>query len=121
MWVRRNEPAAFARTTRLMSSKDYLVFRLTGRHVMDVGSAAATLMFERRPPPMGAGSRRVRADWRPGAMAPIHAALDIVGTVNEAAAEALGLRPGIPVIAGTPGFGGRTDRLAGCSAPRTAA
>ena len=100
MWVRRNEPAAFARTTRLMSSKDYLVFRLTGRHVMDVGSAAATLMFD-------AARRRWAPDLvalgglAPGAMAPIHAALDIVGTVNEAAAEALGLRPGIPVIAGT--------------------
>ncbi|OSP53578.1 xylulokinase [Pseudoruegeria sp. SK021] len=46
VWVAGNEPDAIARTASLLSSKDYLIYLLTGRRQMDLTSAVATLMYD---------------------------------------------------------------------------
>ncbi len=99
MWLQRHEAAGFRRTRSLLSSKDYLILRMTGQRVMDTGSAAATLMYDCR-----------RGEWNAelvglsglpiSAMAPVHRPLDRIGTVYETAATELGLPVGTPVIAG---------------------
>ncbi|WP_146588319.1 xylulokinase [Puniceibacterium confluentis] len=42
VWVRRNEPAVFARVTKVLLPKDYLRLWLSGEHVADMSDAAGT-------------------------------------------------------------------------------
>ncbi len=99
MWVQRNEPEQHARIRSLLSSKDYLIFRLTGQRLMDHGSAAATLMLD-------AASQNwaeplVHLSGLPDrAMPPLHRATDRIGEVSAQAAELFNLPAGVPVIAG---------------------
>jgi xylulokinase len=46
LWIRRNEPEAYARIRRILLPKDYVRLRLTGEHATDVSDASGTLLFE---------------------------------------------------------------------------
>ena len=99
-WVAINEPEVIRRARRLLSSKDYLLFRLTGEAAMDQASAVATLMMDVK-------SKR----WSPSltSLSGLHEAVfprlvspfSVVGRVTKAAAQALGLPEGVRVVAGT--------------------
>ena len=45
-WIRRHEPALFARTTKVLLPKDYVRLWLTGEHVSDMSDAAGTLWMD---------------------------------------------------------------------------
>ena len=96
----KHEPDVLRRVRRLLSSKDYLVFRLTGGAAMDHGSAAATLMLDARAktwsPQLKAASQLSDC-----AFPPLVSPMTIIGEVSLAAAGTFGLRAGVPVIAGT--------------------
>lgn len=100
LWLAKHEPDAMARVRRFLSSKDYLIFSLTGEACMDFGSAAATLMLD-------AGTRRWAkpltelSGLSAAAFPRLASPLAVVGTVTPAAGAAYGLPAGIPVIAGT--------------------
>jgi xylulokinase len=91
LWVERNEPAVAAATCWYLATWEWLAFRLTGiatsplvpdqpvPELEDI--AAAGVPADRLPPRMATG--------------------DVVGALTEAAAEAFGLRAGIPVVGGT--------------------
>jgi xylulokinase len=92
LWLERHEPDAAAATRWYLTTWEWLAFRLTGEAVAplvpgqaapdpEVVRSATGLRVEGRPP-----------DGRMGA---------IVGRLTTAAADALGLRPGIPVAGGT--------------------
>lgn len=42
MWIQDNEPEVYRNTYKILSAKDYLVFRLTGKYVMDYSNGSAT-------------------------------------------------------------------------------
>src|SRR5947199_9709511 len=46
LWVRNNEPEIWKRFRRVLLPKDYVRFRLTGEHAMDVAEASGTLMLD---------------------------------------------------------------------------
>jgi xylulokinase len=46
LWLRRHEPAAYARIRHVVLPKDYVRLRLTGEHVTDVADASGTLLFD---------------------------------------------------------------------------
>ena len=46
LWLRRNEPEVFERTHKFLLAGDYLLFRLTGRHITDCGLNPSTLYFD---------------------------------------------------------------------------
>lgn len=46
LWVRKHEPAVFARVRSVLLPKDYLAFRLTGEKVGDPSDAAGTLWLD---------------------------------------------------------------------------
>ena len=48
LWLREEEPERFARIAKVMLPKDYLTYRLTGRHVSDCSDASGTLLFDVR-------------------------------------------------------------------------
>lgn len=99
LWVRAHEPDVYARTAHVLLPKDYVRYRLTGGLATDRAGAGGTLL-------LNLASRDWDADilaaldvpraWLP----PTHEGPDVTGIVTPAAAEATGLRPGTPVVAG---------------------
>jgi xylulokinase len=98
-WVAEAEPAVFARARRVYSAPGWIVRRLTGEYTLDHYSASTSdPLYELRAQnwwePGWAGLERLERPtlaW-PG---------EVVGTVTTEAAEATGLAPGTPVVAGT--------------------
>lgn len=100
LWIRNHEPDVPPRVCRLLSSKDYLIYRLTGEATMDPASAAATLMMDVR------GGRWAPAltslsGLRQAAFPRLVSPYSVVGRVTKEAAQALGLPEGVRVVAGT--------------------
>jgi xylulokinase len=92
LWVERHEPAAAAATRWYLGTWEWLAFRLTGEAVEPLVpdqaiadpltvATATGLRIQRRPRTAAIG--------------------DVVGQVTATAADALGLRAGIPVAGGT--------------------
>jgi xylulokinase len=81
----------------LLSPKDFLALRLTGRAATDPTSAAYTMAFDVR-------ARRWSAALGADAsrFPPVHPATDTIGAVTPDAAAATGLPAGLPVLAGGP-------------------
>jgi xylulokinase len=100
MWLRENEPAAWARLDRLLCSREYLAWRLTGALATDPAGAAATLMAD---VPAGRWSAELvaAAGLTTAALPPIRSALATVGRVTTTAAARFGLPAGVPVVVGT--------------------
>jgi xylulokinase len=100
LWIWNHEPNVLPRVRRLLSSKDYLIFRLTDAVSMDPASAAATLMLDARnktwSAPLTALSRLPESVFPP-----LVDAMAIVGRITAESARAFGLPLGVPVIAGT--------------------
>ena len=100
MWLAEFEPETLARAASIVQAKDYLAGRLTGRPgVTDPSDASLTGAFD--------VDRRVwlREIWSeaglPVRLLPeVVPSAQVIGHVTAAAASALGLRAGIPVVAG---------------------
>ena len=92
LWLERHEPEVAARARWYLSTWEWLAFRLTGE-------ALAPLVPDQAvPDPASVSSATgLHTDRRP----PDAAMGGVVGTLAEAAADALGLRVGIPVAGGT--------------------
>jgi xylulokinase len=100
LWLRRHEPEVWRRTARVMTSTSYLVYRLTGRVVIDHYTAGAY------GPLYNQHSRR----WDPHALAHVCDesllpdlawSAEQAGTVSRAGAADTGLVEGTPVTVGT--------------------
>jgi xylulokinase len=99
LWVARHEPDIFARTARVLLPKDWIRLRLTGEVVSEPSDAAGTLWLD-------VEKRR----WSPAMLAAtglderhmtrLVEGTDVSGRLTRQAADALGLRPGIPVAGG---------------------
>jgi xylulokinase len=99
MWVKAHESDIYARTAKMLHAKDWLNFRLTGVMATEYSDASGTnvldLAARRWSEPLVAITG-IDGDKLPD----LHESTDVVGTLARAAADALGLRPGIPVVAG---------------------
>ncbi|WP_439598226.1 xylulokinase [Falsiroseomonas sp.] len=115
LWLRRHEPAIFARIRRVLLPKDWLRLRLVGEAVSEMSDAAGTLWLD-------LAARR----WSPEMLAATDLSLnhmprlvegtEVSGRLRADAAARLGLPAGIPVA------GGAGDNAAGavgigCVAP----
>lgn len=100
LWVWAHEPDVRGHVRTLLSSKDYLLFRLTGTKAMDPGSVAATLMGDARGRAW-APELIALADLPDTAFPPVRAATAEAGRVTAEAAQAFGLPAGVPVVTGT--------------------
>ncbi|MBF6331582.1 FGGY-family carbohydrate kinase [Nocardia transvalensis] len=99
-WLARHERHVYARTRMLLMASSFLVYRLTGRYVLDHQSASQCV------PMYDLHRRGWAADWAeavaPGLPLPELAwPTEIVGQVTREAAEATGLPVGLPVTTGT--------------------
>lgn len=100
LWFKRNMPEAYRRTRRILQINGYVNWRLAGVYSMDSAHASITQLYD-------VDRRRWDADTLAGlglsaAMLPeVFDSSAVIGGVTAEAAQATGLRPGTPVIAGT--------------------
>lgn len=100
LWLRRNEPDVWSQTRMIFTASSYLVHCLTGEYVLDHHTASQFV------PLYDLLSRGWAEDWAAeiadGLDLPrLAAPAEVVGALGPDAARELGLRAGIPVIAGT--------------------
>jgi xylulokinase len=105
LWLRTHEPDAYARIRHVLLPKDYVRFRRTGEHAIDVADASGTLLFDvanRRWSDEVLDALEVRREWLPRS----YESTEIAGAGDQAAG-ALGVgidRPGpLSVVLGTSG------------------
>ena len=99
LWVRDEEPRLFDRTSTVLLPKDYVRLLMTGEKATEPSDAAGTLLFDIR---RGCWSEEMVAalDLDPAMLPPVHGSASVTGRLTPAAAEALGLRSGTPVVGG---------------------
>ena len=106
-WVAQNEPDVFARISRVMLPKDYVLWWLTGRFATEMSDAAGTAWLD-------VGARAWSNDllqlggMKAAQMPDLLEGTDVVGDVQPARAD-LGLPAGCKVIAG-----GADNAVAAC-------
>jgi sugar (pentulose or hexulose) kinase len=98
-WLREHNPQVFKDAHRFLLVQDYIVHRLTGEFVTDGAVACTTLLYD-----------ILRHAWWPAAMEAVSleperlpriaAPGSIAGGLTSAAAQALKLKEGIPVVLG---------------------
>jgi xylulokinase len=99
LWVRAHEPETWAAVRSVLLPKDYVRFRLTGDRATDVADASGTLLFDvthRR----WSTEMTSALDIDPALLPRAYESPEVTGRVSEAGARAMGVRPGIPVVAG---------------------
>ncbi|HEY9078102.1 MAG TPA: xylulokinase [Anaerolineaceae bacterium] len=99
LWVRKHEPQVYARVRHILLPKDYVRYRLTGEFAIDRADAAGTILLDVK-----------QRDWSPEVLQALEIPLDwlpktfegpeITGRITPEAAQASGLKPGTPVVAG---------------------
>jgi xylulokinase len=99
VWVRDHEPDIWRQIAHVLLPKDVVRLRLTGDHAVDKADGAGTILFDlaaRDWSPEMLDALRIDRRWLPETFE----GPDVTGLVTAAAAEATGLRPGTPVVAG---------------------
>lgn len=100
LWLKRNRPDIFGRTARILTSTSFIVFRLTGRYVIDHYTAAnfsPLYDVDRLDWTMDLAEDIIRPDQLPELLW----STDIAGAITPKAAQETGLAPGTPVTCGT--------------------
>ena len=100
LWLRKNEPAIFDRARRVMGSYDYIVHCLTGEFSAERNWALESGLFDLKRQGWD-DSLLELAGINRGWLGTIHWPSDRVGSLTPAAAQACGLMPGTPVVAGS--------------------
>ena len=99
MWVKNHEPQVYAKTHKMLHAKDYLNFRLTGVMATEYSDASGTNALDLQT--LRWSEMILSRSGIDGEKLPVlKASTDVVGELTSEAAKALGLVPGIPVIAG---------------------
>ena len=99
LWVRRHEPAVWARVAHVLLPKDYLRYRLTGDYATDKADGSGTILFDLAARTWSA-ELLAALGLDPARFPPAFEGPEITGTVSRSAAGATGLVQGIPVVAG---------------------
>ncbi|PWH16107.1 MAG: xylulokinase [Ardenticatenia bacterium] len=99
MWVRDHEPDVFAQAYKFLHVKDFVAMRMTGAFVTDRSDASGMNLYHLEE---GRWSHTIleAVQLDEGLLPEVHDSTDVVGELTAAAAEALGLVPGIPVVIG---------------------
>lgn len=99
LWVRNNEPEIYRRCRHILLPKDYLRYCLTGEFATDVSDASGMQLLD---VPQRRWSLEVleKLEIAPEMLGRVYESPEITGYVTAEAAEATGLLPGTPVVAG---------------------
>lgn len=99
LWVKKHDPDAFARTRRILFTKDYVRFRLTGTWETDTIEAQGSLFYDMK---AGAWSGELcdLIGLSTKALPPLVKPTHVAGRVTREAAAETGLAQGTPVVTG---------------------
>lgn len=99
LWIRANRPDIYRATDKVLHSKEYVAYKLTGCFATEPTDASGTHLYDLR-----------RGEWSAPIfdttgldvekMPPLRKTTDVVGTVGAAVAAELGLPAGVPVVCG---------------------
>jgi len=98
-WLQEERPDLWSQTRQVLLPKDYLRWRLTGELATDPSDGSGTLLLDVRERQWSDTLLKV-LDIEPSLLPPIQPSEAIAGSLTSGAAEAFGLRPGIPVATG---------------------
>jgi xylulokinase len=99
LWYREHEPAMFGRIARILGTKDYVNYRLTGVLCTDHSYASGCGIYDLEA--LGYSQRLLVASGLPGWIFPeIVPSSEVIGGILPEAAMTLGLPAGTPVVAG---------------------
>ena len=99
LWMREQEPDLLDRARTLLLPKDYIRLVMTGEKATDPSDAAGTLLFDVRQR-RWSGEMMDALGLDSAMLPPVFGSASVTGGINAAAAEALGLRQGTPVVGG---------------------
>jgi len=99
LWLKKYEPKNWGKIYKIQSPKDYIRLRLTDNWATDYNDASATLLFE---VPKLRWSEEIAqiTEISMEKLPPVKSSWEIVGYVTKQASAELGLKKGIPVVAG---------------------
>jgi xylulokinase len=98
-WLKRHEPAHFARIRAVLLPHDFVNLWLTGRKATDHGDASGTGYYD---PTRRAWDPPAGADWiDPSWLPPLLGPAEICGSLRDEVAQRCSLPRGIPVSAGS--------------------
>jgi len=99
LWLRDEEPDAYARVEHVLLPKDYIRYRLSGRFATDASDAAGTLFLDLDQRTWSSeilDALGIPASWLPD----VFESPELAGSLAPDIAEELGLPSGIPIAAG---------------------
>lgn len=106
LWVRKHEPEVYEKTRKMLLPKDYIRFRLSGTFATEVSDASGTLLLDIRQRNWS-GELLQTLEIDPALLPPCFESPEVSSQVSDAAAEALGIAAGTPIV------GGGGDQAAG--------
>jgi xylulokinase len=99
LWIRTHEPKVWSRVNHVLLPKDYVRYRLSGEHAIDVADASGTLLFD-------VARRQWSQEMLDAAaltlqMLPrVFESPEVCARVSTAGAAATGIPAGTPIVAG---------------------
>jgi xylulokinase len=99
LWLRKHEPAVFARTRLILQPRDVVLHRLTGLARTDETHANATLFFHLRKRAWDAG-QLAAFDVDPALFPPVLRPWEVAAQLPRRTADELGLDTGVPIVIG---------------------
>lgn len=99
LWVREHEPDVYRRIAHVLLPKDFIRYRLTGDYASDVSDTAGMVLLDverRRWSEEVLEALGIPAEWLPRC----YESPEVTGVLTGEAAEATGLRAGLPVVGG---------------------
>ncbi|MEN3203391.1 MAG: FGGY family carbohydrate kinase [Atribacterota bacterium] len=125
-WIREHLPEVYAQTSRFLTAKDYLNFRLTGAQYIDFSEASGSFLFSWKKRTWDSDLLNFFEIEREK-LPPIIPSSSVVGGLREEVAAALALPPGLPVVCGAGDMlclllgGGMVEKGRSCDVTGTAA
>lgn len=99
LWVREHEPEKFQKIRWVMLPKDYLTYQLTGLFCTDQSDAAGMLMLDVKNRCWSKEMLEI-CGLQESNLPVLHESYEVIGTLTGKAADELGLREDVKIIAG---------------------
>lgn len=99
LWLRNNEKKNFDRTVQVLLPKDYVRYEMTGEFATEVSDASGTLLLDvvKR---KWSSNLLSKLDLDSSLLPKVYESEDVTGGLTTAAAKAMGLNAGTPVVGG---------------------
>lgn len=99
LWLRNNEKKNFDRTVQVLLPKDYVRYEMTGEFATEVSDASGTLLLDvvKR---KWSWNLLSKLDLDSSLLPKVYESEDVTGGLTTAAAKAMGLNAGTPVVGG---------------------